>query len=310
MSLTESRRALNVALLEEGRQWASLRPLVARWWADLKTWEARDTFGVAFTNRRMTARQVNVGTTARGGTFEVRNVKHPEHSREVYLARDVACITARCDPNNFFDPHTLRRRKNELGLHDLSASLLDPRRPISEQLKGYEDAVTLFVPLPLEEDLQLFYVLNKLGKTELRDKDDNEILVMRSQLTRVKLAQASDMGTRYVDVSDPGASEGQFHYGITGTIIREKGQRFGLPATPEELKARRTNALHYKSIIDAMLTLVNEVVMAYRSHASRHFPMFAQWDDARQHFRVVDVESGGYTGWIITNRGDHLYRRG
>jgi GTP-binding protein HflX len=48
---------------------------------------------------------------------------------------------------------------------------------------------------------------------------------MRSQLTRIKLAQASDMGTKYVDVSDPEDQKAQakFRYGVTGTIIRQKG---------------------------------------------------------------------------------------
>jgi hypothetical protein len=254
----------------------------------------------------MTARQVNKGTTARGGAFDVINTNDPNKSRSMVLARDVSGIQARLNPANFIDPKTLKSSKNELGLHELSASLLDGRRPISAQLKGYEDAYTMFMPLPLEEDLILFDTLNTMGKRD-KDIDYKEIRVMRSQLTRVKLAQASDMGTKYVDTSNPTDARAKIRYGVTGTIIREKGS-IGKPATETELFDRKTNALRYKSILDNMKTTVNEVVIAYRVHAKKDFPMFSLWNKAAQHYRVILVGDKVLpTEWIITNTGEQIH---
>lgn len=311
MGLKESRAALEQALLGDWLAWKDLRPLAKQWWADLKRWEATDTFEAAFKDNRMTARQINIGKTARGGEFPVINKAAPEDKlkeRNIKLERDVASIKARTKPENFFNRETGKSMKNELGLHDLSASLLDGKRKISEQLKRYEESVVLFMPVPNEEDLQLFCVLNDISKLELKDKDDNDIREMRSQLTRIKLAQASDMGTKYVDVSNPEdpKSQAKFRYGVTGTIIRQKGG-IGLKASEQEIKARRSNALRYKSILESEITKVNEVVMAYRAHASSTFPMFAIWmeDPKEHHFLVVNPDTGGGTGMVVTDGGKY-----
>src|SRR5207237_1996466 len=110
------------------------------------------------------------------------------------------------------------------------------------------------------------------------DRDDTEIRRMKSEVTRLKLAQSSDMGTVYVDTSTRESSPGKFRYGITGTIIRKKGGT-GSSATKKELDARRTNALRYKSILEDDVASVNEVVMAYRQHESALFPMYGMRDD-------------------------------
>jgi hypothetical protein len=314
LRLQMSRAALSLGLLESGLKWETLQPLVRRWWDDLKTWEAADTFDAAFQDDRMTVRQINIGSTARGGDFMVSNKfsEETEHQRSITLARDVAGVKQRFAPANFFDPSNFRRMKNELGLHDLSASLLSHKKPIRQQLKHYEDVVALFVPVPEEKDLTLFYTLNEMAKAELVGAA-NEIRIMRSQLTRIKLAQSSDMGTTYRDVSRLGAEEGKIRYGIVGTIIKTKeGEQKSKaqPATEQELKDRKSNALKYKSILDAIFLpgekIVNEVVMAYRSHNSPHFPMFAQWDKDRRFFRVVDSDTLQTSGPVIMNSGQYL----
>jgi hypothetical protein len=311
MPLSESRAQLNRALLEKGLGWEELRPLVNRWFTDLKEWEAADSFKTAFDDRRMTARQVDQQPRRNaGGNFKVGTVDDVRETRPIRLERDAQGIRERMNPKNFFDPITLKRGKNELGLHNLSASLLDPRRAISTQLKFYKNAYVLFMPLPSEEDMKVYYNLNVLGKTELKGKDDNQIQIIRSQMTRVKLAQASDMGTRYVDIAPESADKSKFRYGITGTIIRDRPKEgeivIGKPATPNELDARKTNALIYKSILDAMVVSVNEIVIAYRSHASRDFPMFTKRDNDL--FRVVNPDTAEPTGWVIAD-ADGAYRR-
>ncbi|WP_321470587.1 hypothetical protein [uncultured Paludibaculum sp.] len=312
VKLQMSRTALSLSLLD-GAKWEVLRPLVQRWWSELKSWEAADTFAAAFQDDRMTVRQINVGSTARGGDFAIPNLysSEKEHERTISLARDVAGVKERFTPANFYNPSTLKRAKNELGLHDLSASLLSHKKPIREQLKHYEDVVALFVPVPMEEDHALFYTLNQMGKNELSD-GAHEIRIMRSQLTRIKLAQGSDMGTTYRDMSQPGSDQGKIRYGVTGTVIkRGEGQKSkASDATEQELKDRRSNALKYKRILNVIFNpgekIVNEIVMAYRSHSAPQFPMFAQWDKPRRFFRLIDSDTLQPTGPVITNTGQYL----
>ena len=296
-NLPESRKAVDIAY-REGSDWNVLTPLIEQWFADLKAWEGIDTFNAAFQDKRMTCRQVNIDpVTARGGAFDVGG-------RQMTLARDVPGIKARMVPTNYFHPHTVRPRKNELGLHDLRTSLLTDARPIKTQLKGYENVLALFVPLPTEDDLYLFDSLNQTAKKE----PAGAVLMktLRSQLTRVKLAQASDMGSTFQNAPLPGQPE-RFRYGLDGTIIGEnqrgRAVKIGAPATAEELFNRKTNALRYKSILVNPVTTVNEIALAYRQHASPLFPMFTQWNQAAQHFRVYDTNTMTPIAVAITNQG-------
>lgn len=292
-AINERERMLGEAALEKLGDLSSEN--IGRWLEQLKKFEAQDSFAIAFQANRMTARQIS--TSGRGGNFKVRSTKKGKE-REIKLARDVPGVKERFIPTNFFntsDPNA-KSKKNEKGLHDLSASLLDRERPISEQLKHYEGAIVLFMPLPMEDDLRIFSALTrKLGT------GNPEVRKIRSMFTRVKLAQASDMGTSFVDISDPSAKEGKFRYGITGTIIRRKGG-IGVAAKESELAARRTNALQYTNILKEGITRVNEVVMAYREHASKDFPMFAELDKGG-FYNILDVETLTPTGKTLSNDG-------
>lgn len=292
-AINERERMLGEAALEKLGDLSSEN--IGRWLEQLKKFEAQDSFAIAFQANRMTARQIS--TSGRGGNFNVRSTKKGKE-REIKLARDVPGVKERFIPTNFFntsDPNA-KSKKNEKGLHDLSASLLDRDRPISEQLKHYEGAIVLFMPLPMEDDLRIFSALTrKLGT------GNPEVRKIRSMFTRVKLAQASDMGTSFVDISDPNAKEGKFRYGITGTIIRRKGG-IGVAAKESELAARRTNALQYTNILKEGITRVNEVVLAYRNHASKDFPMFAEWDKGG-FYNILDTETLTPTGKTLSNDG-------
>jgi hypothetical protein len=298
LEVQQSRQEVDVAY-REGADWITLTPLINRWFRELKIWESTDNFNTAFQEKRMTVRQVNIGSTARGGSF-------PVDGKLMHLARDISGIQSRMAPANYFNPEDLRRCKNELGLHDLSASLLTNTRPIKSQLKHYEEVIALFMPLSNEEDLYLFDSLNKTAKNE----PAGAILMrtLRSQLTRIKLAQASDMGATYSDVG-PGETRGHFRYGLNGTIVPESQRgklvKTARAATEEELFNRKTNALHYKSILNNPVVTVNEIVMAYRSHASPLFPMFALWNKDARHFRVINTVDMTPTTNIITNQGNY-----
>lgn len=116
------------------------------------------------------------------------------------------------------------------------------------------------------------------------------------------------MGAKFVDLT-PNATTGKYRFGISGTIIRPTSGpvKFVKPATQEELFNRRTNALRYKSILVNPPTTVNEIIMAYRSHPSNDFPMFASWNERSQHFRVMNVDMTKPTKFIITNQGQYIF---
>ncbi len=283
----EDRQLREERLLTEGlesigaeKSWEELEPKILEWWQKLKANEAKETFESAFLDNRMTARQISL--SGRGGRFSAAKPdKQKTPGREIVLSRGIQGIEQRTNPNNFRKTKSGERGKHARGLHDLSASLIDHKKPISGQLKGYEDAVVLFMPMPEENDLRIIAALARLD-----DRNINALRFFKSQMTRMQAAQSSDMGTTFNDVSEEGGPD-KFRYGATGTIIRKKGG-LGAPATETELKARKTNALEYKKILQAGITNVNEVVVAYRSHASKVFPLYARWDETNKLFHVLD----------------------
>ena len=283
----------------EEAHWGSLSRRVSAWYAELKSDESRLTFKTAFTANRMTARQINTGTTARGGGFQVPKygrVADPGTDRTMYLDRSIGGIGGRTSPEKVKDRSTV----NEEGLHDLSASLLrgDNDSGIYEQLKRYEDAVVLFMPLPEERDLRILSALARV-----KGMDFDVIASLQALITRPVLAQASDMGTTFVDASRDEGSPPAFRYGLTGTVIRQKGDR-ARKINRADMAAREKGALSYKSVVTAEITRVNEVVMAYRQSESKIFPMYAQWDKKAKHFVVVTAGLTP-TGATLSNKGDY-----
>lgn len=274
---------------------AQLSEAVTAWWNRVKADEAALGFEAAFKANRMTARQINIGSTARGGGFQAQKLgsrPDPGTDRTMTLDNTVGGVVKRTDPRNFAD----RATRNREGVHDLSASLLRGDKPIRDQLKKYEESVVLFMPLPLEQDLQVFSALARLkGLPEaVREK-------MAALLTRPVFVQASDMGTRYVDTRPGSEGEGDFQYGLTGTIIRSAGDR-ARKVNEADLAERARGALAYRAVATANITKVNEVVMAYRQHESRLFPMFAAWDEGAGIFLELRADLSP-TGMSITNDG-------
>jgi len=286
-------RAFGVGL--EQADGAQLSEAVTAWWNRVKADEGRLGFEAAFKANRMTARQINIGSTARGGRFQAQKLgsrPDPGTDRTMTLDNTVGGVVKRTDPRNFADPAT----RNREGVHDLSASLLRGDRAIREQLKSYEDAIVLFMPLPAEQDLQVFSALARL-----KGLPEAERQRMAALLTRPVFVQASDMGTRYVDTRAGAEGEGDFQYGLTGTIIRSAGDR-ARKVNEADLAERARGALAYRDVATANITKVNEVVMAYRRHESRLFPMFAAWDEGAQIFLELRPDLSP-TGMSITNDG-------
>jgi hypothetical protein len=246
----------------------------------------------------MTARQINA--RGRRGEFKAQQLgsaPNKDTDRGMILDNTVEGIGKRTKPENLVDEATVNRE----GVHDLSASLLRgdlENKGIYEQLKKYEEAIVVFMPLPEEEDLRIFSALAKLQGMDQKTIDE-----MGRMLTRPMAAQASDMGTRYVDTKPGSAGEGSFKYGVTGTVIRTPGDR-ARKINPADMAARRKGALSYKAVATSAITRVNEVVMAYRKHESGLFPMFAKWNAKEGHFAVLRPDQSP-TGNIITDKGEY-----
>jgi hypothetical protein len=174
------------------------------------------------------------------------------------------------------------------------------RRPTHGRPRGREDTAHSAVHIELSKRERTTLWRRFTGHLRPRS------LVLRTKgqesvLTRIILAQSTDMGTKYVDKSQ-GNLGTDVHYGETGTVIRYKGGK-GMPARSHEIEARRTNALQYTGILDDEKKVVNEVVVEYRKHASGKFPLFTEIDHKNKQFHILDPSSFQRTGRYIDNQG-------
>jgi hypothetical protein len=149
------------SLSEADWSWPELKPRILDWWRSYKQWEACDTFNVAFRENRMSVRTFDTGFSKQvnkkissidltaGRFFEdskykklgpnqrdeatktLQKVKTEEGGKVVekiklpenYWANRGIDSDAFANPANF----ATRNSKYDNGLHDLSASLLNPR---------------------------------------------------------------------------------------------------------------------------------------------------------------------------------------
>jgi hypothetical protein len=283
----------------EGETWAQRLPEIEKWFESLKAAEATVTWHEVFSTNRISARQIGVKATNMGGTFSVKNKHAPRdlgRERMIKLDRGAGGIEARTNPANIYDHETGARNKNDKGLHDLSATLLDHERAIDAQLKPYANSVVVFMPVPAEKDLQ---ILNAVA--HLKDRDLKRYREIKSRIARVKLAQGSDMHTSPVDVSSAATDPAKIRYGVTGRTQRGPDQP-EVRADAIDIRTRKTNALEHSTILGAgARQKVNEIVMAYRAHESKLFPLFAKWIPEKEHYRVVKrVGTGEQESWLDT----------
>ncbi|HUQ55184.1 hypothetical protein [Lentzea sp.] len=282
-----------------GTTWAARASQIGAWWNGVKQREAAENWEKVFTGNRMTARQVNA--KGRGGKFDIVNRhdrKDPAKEREIYLDRGLGGILARTTPANFFPGPAGANRKDELGLHDLSGTLLTSARPVFKQLKPYDEAVVVFMPAPTESDSQVFAAISSL-----EEPDTDKLREYRSKFTRLRLAQSSDMGAVFVDDNTDPKAELRARYGVNGRVLLPGGTIVPLDETM--LAKRRTDALEHSTILSGdAKALVNEVVIVYRQHAAADlFPLFAQWDRETTSYRVLDRATLAPTGAWIADTG-------
>src|SRR5262245_19170350 len=177
------------------------------------------------------------------------------------LRYDDLSIVRRLNPANFIPrPKVPQSDKFRLGLHTLSASLLNPDKYV---LKNDEGTV-LIVLMPLPEDVKLFYKLRELAKTGGCESFKSAMVVMASEFTRPQLASRLDMGAIYV----------------MGTSTTKQSVKYvrgsGTGVTTSDTHAQcRTNAReNYRDILTG-LDQSNEVTLNYRKCGFQSkFPVF------------------------------------
>ena len=156
--------------------WENLKALVDNWFDAYKKWEKKDTLVDAYKEQRLTVK----GTTTMDTTisafprtpdpkkgfygdepWEVNQTSYGPHK----LVKTNASIMERLKPE-VFKPKAGHSQKTALGYHDLSALLLNPNAPISQQqYKTVQaDQVFVFMPLSFAMDQAVFQNINMLGK--------------------------------------------------------------------------------------------------------------------------------------------------
>jgi hypothetical protein len=296
--------------------------LIKDWWEAYKDWESRDSFIKAFEQERLsvTQRPWEMKTVPGRTTDLIARAKNDQQGPMISHGRgpleyhtDVSSFKQRLDPANFRristgDQNQVRRMKYQLGLHDMSASLLDPaKNTITEQLrwkptakgKGLEWAV-IFMPLPMVQDLATLELLRD-GAKQLKDKAPTlyrAVSFMKNRMTRVKFAQESDMGAAFLEKGS--TQDPHLRYGATDY----QGVGIGTVYRADISQERRRKARRYNTILAKqreIKSLSNEIVVAYRQNASPRFPIIGIPVDAGAWYEVQDNQKAYYRDAAIIN---------
>lgn len=261
MPLEESRNQLIDAIQKEAGA-DTIRELASIWFGELKKWESTDEFKCAYQESRMTMRAVNKFA-------EMKQIQVTKNrSATINLNPSVAGTIARLNENNF-----LKKLKNDLGLHDLSAVLLRGDIPIDKQsFKMNGDTILVFMPIPLEDDLVAFSLLSMVAKNNRGSALYTDYQMMRASFTRIKYGSPDDMHSGFLTISKTGTTgedDGKMHvrYGMANVM--------GGALSGALLEKRKNNALSYRTTIaiPSKHGENNEVIISYRNHAGL-FPLF------------------------------------
>jgi hypothetical protein len=329
--------------------WLTVSGLIESWWAIFERWEEKDTFNDAFAESRMSVRTFDAGFTKQvsknfePGTISVTSTQKDDVEVRMFAnskykplegdgaqehdARFRGAVESQkyhsqrgIDSSNFAVPENFKSReaKYAAGLHDLSASLLNPKVSIFNQIHSDgKNAHFSFVPLCEEEDQELIFNLTQCAK-QLRlmlPALYDRLRVLRASVTRVKLANEFDMGIGYSATPVPdwekkvgkpaprGTGIGpkykpaapvpayklRYGLGLFTTITGPEGQQT-VRVTPEIYAARQNAARHFKSILGIRTGegQKNEIVIAIRKHRG-NFPVYATREgEVLKCYNIVD----------------------
>jgi hypothetical protein len=310
--------------------WQGLETDVRAWWDLYKAFERDDTLEQAYADQRLTVKGTSTLDSPIeaqdpknwGGTQKFEKAKPKEKAvaqayasvteTEYYrIKKTNASIRQRLDPKVFVPRPGADSRKTELGLHDLSAGLMNCATPLSEQQFKTPGPGQVYVFMPLSDagDQAVFQNINTLAKAYRVQRSGFYALVrdIRSRMTRVKLAAEHDMATNFVHVGNTPTGRPKFQYSLIGTTdisVLDKKRKvegtdvdFGdsnvltkMPTTPGILEARRHAALNYQQLILGQMHSYGEVVVAYRHHAGK-FPKFATFDKTSKTWKTEITHS-------------------
>ena len=317
---------------------AALQRDVAEWWRLYKAWEQDDTIARAYAEQRLTVKGTAMtwtqdlqaddtgakkvypmpkkDTTGLTGVKLMRVQAENRETKHYPIEKGLLGIVKRLNPEAFMPASGGASQKTELGLHDLSAGLMNREKPISAQQYKTPDKDTYYVFMPLSHpgDQAVFQNINMLAKAFRDAQPELYGLVrdIRSKMTRIKLAAEHDMATCFARVGTTSAGRPRFKFTLgaaTDVSIRDR-QRGVLPPdfvfdegrnvknvpTPAGiLEARRSAALNFHSLILGEIHSYGEVTVAYRQHAGG-FPKFAQFDSASQSWKVGRPVRGS---WVL-----------
>lgn len=242
--------------------------LAAQWFVDYKQFEREETFDRAYQDKRMTARMSMVAEDPSSGGASLKTmdaffpgvVKTTVNQDKTIMSG----LTNRLKPANFAMGAS---KKNELGLHDLSAVLLQPPpATISTQLFTKPGALPYFMPLPLEEDLRLAHDLGVAAKKARGGLLYQFYVAVRSEMTRIKYGAEQDLQSGMLVMHKQNDQKPHVRYAEV--------HNSGGMVDPGLLQTRAANALNYKTrIVDQATTGENnEVTVKYRKHAGM-FPL-------------------------------------
>lgn len=333
---------------------SQLTRLTDDWYEELKRFERDESFARAFQDNRMTMRLLNAAPDRSANDYQrlVQGhevIKQPDGSfkktggkPQVYLSGGLRGLQDRMNPANFARSEPVpwapppQSKKNELGLHDLSGRLLDSRFPIGKQGFNLEKTnYAIFVPVPPQEDHELFYNLNLSARGELRQVSEfvKAVSFVRARLTRIKLAEPNDMGSSIVVMADP-AGRTRIRYGYTGVVTKETKatvtskslaeqlqersaklkkvtpenkdeQREDVPLTAEQIRTRIRTAWRYKCVLRTLEQLGNnEIIIAYRQYNNGVFPLITDWPDRGQNPGKYRIQSGPLAGQYLHDNGE------
>ncbi len=315
MSLIEKRGKCLDALesYTEGN-WNTLRPSVEAWWKAYKKWEKGDTWKKAREEGRLTIRVYNPPDSTPSTKWETSHtsslgkdsvkkaqVKHGDQAWDV-SARGIYLRTI---PSNCFEAPVQMAAKYQLGLHDLSASLLKPNVKISEQLylrldNGKNGAFAVFMPLPDMADLFIYDTLETLTKSPVHNVGILFLMRdIRSRMTRLAQAHHADMGAKAFASKPDSKSFPKFGYGASDYTGEDKLRGVNGNIGAQGLLELKKKAVWYKEILAKQTTRYNEIVIAYREHANKkEFPKFAQWDFDQKKYKVLSLVGKNFVDTI------------
>lgn len=321
------------------KDWKAAEKLIWDWWHAFKDEERKDTFSQAFYQNRIAMRTWSDTMTKAhilrlaGNRIWEGNPTPPKDKimiwegsghaekgtklmddfdkKDFKFSVGLDSMAKRTDPSNFCPGPGTASRKYEEGLHDMSSTLVDCRRPISEQSHMKDDGTIFsFVALSDPADQAVFYNLNRIAKSMRNEHLDfyNTVREFRAKMTRVKLAAEHDMGTGFTAVRRENGESFKLKYGLgyTTKIIDEKKSKMdekfggklgggtlgtGVRVTEKMWQERRDAALDYQSILKRQLFPKNEITVAIRQHAGP-FPFFATYQAKEGRFACFSIQEG------------------